>query len=583
MNQVLANGHSEGPPAMTGRLSRPLSRPVGVNGAILLLCLLLSIPILTILFSIGAGSEGVWEHLYSTVLGDYVLHSLGLMLGVGLAVLLIGIGPAWLVTMTRFPGSRVLEWALVLPLSMPAYIIAYTYTGMLDIGGPLQGWIRETFSLRYGDYWFPQVRSLGGAITMLSLVLYPYVYMLSRMAFLEQSVCALEVSRTLGAGPWRSFSRVAVPLARPAIIAGLSLVLMETLADYGTVQYFGVSVFTTGIFRTWFGLGSATAAAQLAAVLMIFILMLVLAEHWSRNKARYHHTSNRYRRLPQIELRGWKRTAAIVYCVLPVLLGFVIPFVQLSLWTLQTWDLIDRADFFTLFSNSLQLAAITAILALLMGLFIIYSKRLRPTLLLRGSVRVLGLGYAIPGTVIAVGVLIPFAWFDNTLDTWMRGQFNVSTGLLISGTLVAVIFAYLVRFLPVALNTLDAGLGKIRPTMDDAGRSMGLKPWQILRRIHMPIMRGSLLTASLLVFVDVLKELPATLILRPFNFNTLAIRTYELANQERLAEAACSALMIVLAGIIPVIILSQSISRSRPGQWRPGPELAHSSGTAAHV
>lgn len=533
--------------------------------AILLLCILLSIPILTILFSIGSASDGVWEHLYSTVLGDYVLHSLGLMVGVGLAVLVIGIGPAWLVTMTRFPGSRMLEWALVLPLSIPAYIIAYTYTGMLDIGGPVQSWIRETFSIRYGDYWFPQVRSLGGAITMLSLVLYPYVYLLSRMAFLEQSVCVLEVSRTLGASPWRAFTRVAVPLARPAIIAGLSLVLMETLADYGTVQYFGVSAFTTGIFRTWFGLGSPTAAAQLAAVLMIFILVLVLAEHWSRNKARYHHTSNRYTRLPQIELRGWKRAAAMVYCILPVLLGFVIPFIQLALWALETWHLIDRDGFITLFTNSLKLASITALLALLLGLFITYSKRMRPTLMLRSTVRILGLGYAIPGTVIAVGVLIPFAWFDNTVDAWMREHFEISTGLLISGTLVAVVFAYLVRFLPVALNTLDAGLGKIRPTMDDAGRSMGLRPWQILRRVHVPIMRGSLLTASLLVFVDVLKELPATIILRPFNFNTLAIRTYELANQERLAEAACSALMIVLAGIIPVIILSQTISRSRPG------------------
>ena len=532
---------------------------------ILLLCLLLSVPVLTILTSITSSSDGVWQHLYDTVLGDYVTHSLTLLVGVGLAVLVLGIGPAWLVTMTRFPGSRILEWALVLPLAMPAYIIAYTYTGMLDIGGPLQVWIRETFDVRFGDYWFPNVRSLAGAVAMLSLVLYPYVYLLSRTAFLEQSVCVLEVSRTLGASPWQAFTRVAMPLARPAIIAGLSLVLMETLADYGTVQYFGVSAFTTGIFRTWFGLGSLTAAAQLAAVLLIFILFLVMTENWSRQKARYHHTSNKYSRLPQIPLTGWKRVAAMIYCFLPVLLGFLIPFIQLSLWAMDTWHLVDKDSFFTLFMNSLELASITAIIALLLGVFITYSKRLRPTLPLRSIVRVMGLGYAIPGTVIAVGVLIPFAWFDNTLDAWMREHFDIATGLLLSGTLIAVVFAYLVRFLPVALNTLDAGLGKIKPTMDDVGRSMGLNPLQILRRVHVPLLQGSLLTASLLVFVDVLKELPATLILRPFNFNTLAIRTYELANQERLAEASSSALMIVLAGIIPVIILSKSISRSRPG------------------
>jgi len=533
--------------------------------AIAALCLLLSIPVLTVFWSITNSSDGVWQHLVDTLLFDYVRDSALLMLGVGVSVLVLGVLPAWLVTMTKFPGSRILEWALVLPLAIPAYIIAYTYTGLLDVGGPMQVMIRDTFELRYGDYWFPQIRSLGGAIAMLSLVLYPYVYLLSRMAFLEQSICVLEVSRTLGASPTKAFFRVAVPLARPAIIAGLSLVLMETLADYGTVQYFGVSAFTTGIFRTWFGLGSSVAAAQLSALLLLFIMTLVLAEQWSRRQSRYHHTSNKYSRLPKIKLRGWKLTGALIYCVLPVLAGFLIPFVQLCLWTLETWDLVDRQGFIVLAYNSLRLAATAALIALFLGVLIVYSRRLRPDMFMRGAFRILGLGYAIPGTVIAVGVLIPFAWFDNTIDAWMRENFSISTGLMFSGTLIALVFAYIVRFLPVAMNTVDAGMGKIKPSMDDVGRSMGLGSFAILRRIHAPIMRGSLLTAALLVFVDVLKELPATLILRPFNFNTLAIRTYELANQERLAEAASSALMIVLAGIIPVIILSYTISRSRPG------------------
>jgi iron(III) transport system permease protein len=533
--------------------------------AIVVLCVLLSVPVLTIFSAIFDSSDGVWQHLVDTLLWSYIAQSLQLMLGVGVLVLLLGVAPAWLVTMTRFSGSRWLEWALVLPLAMPAYIIAYTYTGMLDVAGPVQAFIRDTFDLRFGDYWFPQIRSTGGAITMLSLVLYPYIYLLSRMAFLEQSVCVLEVSRTLGASPWQAFSRVAVPLARPAIMAGLALVLMETLADYGTVQYFGISSFTAGIFRTWFGMGSATAAAQLSAVLMLFILALVIAEQWSRNRARYHHTSTRYSQLPQLKLTGWKKAGALVYCLTPVLFGFIIPFLQLAWWAWDTRALVDFSAFSQLIINSLRLAFTAALIALILGMFITYTKRLQPGMPMRTATRILGLGYAVPGTVIAVGVLIPFAWFDNALDAWMRAQFGISTGLLMSGTLIAVVFAYIVRFLPVAMNTMDAGLGKIKPSMDDAGRSMGLGPFQILRRIHVPMLKGSLLTAALLVFVDVLKELPATLILRPFNFNTLAIRTYELANQERLTEAAASALMIVLAGIIPVIIISLSISASRPG------------------
>jgi iron(III) transport system permease protein len=533
--------------------------------AVIVLCLLLSVPVLTVFSSVFNSSDGVWQHLVDTLLWSYIFQSLQLMLGVGFMVLVLGVAPAWLVTMTRFPGSRWLEWALVLPLAMPAYIIAYTYTGMLDVAGPVQGFIRDTFDLRFGDYWFPQIRSTGGAITMLSLVLYPYVYLLSRMAFMEQSVCVLEVSRTLGSSPWYAFTRVAVPLARPAIIAGLALVLMETLADYGTVQYFGISTFTAGIFRTWFGMGSATAAAQLSAVLMLFILVLVIAEQWSRNRARYHHTSTRYSHLPRLRLKGWKMAAALLYCLLPVLLGFLIPVLQLAWWAWDTRAMVDFSAFSQLLFNSLRLAFTAALIALMLGMLITYAKRLQPGLPMRTATRVLGLGYAVPGTVIAVGVLIPFAWLDNSLDAWMRAQFGIATGLLMSGTLIAVVFAYIVRFLPVAMNTVEAGLGKIKPSMDDAGRSMGLGSWQILRRIHIPMLKGSLLTAALLVFVDVLKELPATLILRPFNFNTLAIRTYELANQERLTEAAASALMIVIAGIIPVIIISLSISASRPG------------------
>jgi len=532
---------------------------------LLLLCVLLSVPVFTIFGSVLVPGDGTWQHLYNTVLIDYISNSLLLMAGVGICVLVLGVGPAWLVTMTRFPGSTVLEWALLLPLAIPAYIIAYTYTGLLDVSGPVQGWLREFFGWHYGDYWFPQIRSLGGAIAMLSLVLYPYVYLLSRAAFIEQSVCVLEVSRSLGCGPNRVFLKVGLPLARPAIIAGLSLALMETLADYGTVQYFGVSTFTTGIFRTWFGLGSGTAAAQLAALLMAFTLILLILESWSRKQARYHHTSTKYSRLPQLRLVGWKKVAASGFCLLPVLFGFIVPALQLSKWAMQTWSGVVDREFLRLVINSIQLAVIASVLAVTLAVFINYARRMRPNFFTHSAVRILSAGYAIPGTVIAIGVLIPFAWVDNSIDAWSRQYFSFGTGLLLSGTLFALVYAYMVRFLAVSLNTVQAGMVKIKPSMEEAGRSMGYRPGQVLRKVHMPIMKGSILTAGLLVFVDVLKELPATLILRPFNFNTLAIRTYELANEERLAEAASPALMIVLAGIIPVILLSRTLSRSRPG------------------
>jgi len=448
-------------------------------------------------------------------------------------------------------------------MAIPAYIIAYTYTGLLDFAGPVQGALRAAFDWGYGDYWFPNIRSLPGAIVMLSLVLYPYVYLLARAAFLEQSVCVLEVSRTLGASPMHTFLRVALPMARPAIIAGLLLALMETLADYGTVQYFGISTFTTGIFRTWFGLGDAAAAAQLAALLMGFVFVLILLERWSRREARYYDTGRRERSLPRHRLESWRMAVGLAVCLVPLTLGFLLPAGQLLVWASRTADKMLDAEFLRVVIHSLALAGSASIVTLAVGLYMAYGKRLHGGTLVNAAVRVAGLGYAIPGTVIAVGVMIPFAWLDNSVDAWMRAHFDFSTGLLLSGTLVALLFAYMVRFLAAALQTVEAGLVKIRPSMDNAARSLGLGPWQVLKTVHAPMLRGSLVTAMLLVFVDVLKELPATLVLRPFNFNTLAVRTYELAADERLADAASASLTIVLAGIIPVILLSRSLSRGR--------------------
>lgn len=541
-------------------------KPLLWRAVLLGMALLTALPILAVFAYVFVPAPEVWQHLRDTVLSDYLLNTLWLVLGVGFGVLLLGLPAAWLNSMCRFPGQRLFEWALLLPLAMPAYIIAYTYTGMLDFSGPVQNLLREATGWGYGDYYFPNVRSLGGAVTMLSLVLFPYVYLLARAAFLEQSICVLEVSRTLGSSQWQSFFRVALPLARPAIITGLSLALMETLADFGTVQYFGVSTFTTGIFRTWFGLGDHAAASQLAALLMGFVFVLILLERWSRHKARYHHTSSKYSRLPRYQLRGGMAVVAVLVCALPLLLGFVIPVGQLLYWSITVAkDGLD-SEFVNLVWHSLMLATLAAVFALLLALILGYGKRLRNDPLVNLASRIAAMGYAIPGTVIAIGVLIPFAWADTQLNHLSKLWLGNNVGLLLSGTLFTLLFAYNVRFLAVSLQTVEAGLGKIKPTVDNAGRSLGLTALGVLHKLHLPLMKGTLLTAILLVFVDVLKELPATLILRPFNFNTLAVRAYELASDERLADAGLPSLMIVAAGIIPVILLSRSIGKSRAGE-----------------
>ncbi len=527
--------------------------------------LLLALPVLAVLVTALQPAGAVWRHLADTVLADYVRDSVLLMLGVGAGTLLIGVPTAWLVSIHEFPGRRAFEWALLLPMAIPAYIIAYTYTGLLDYAGPVQSALRGIFGWNQREYWFPEIRSLPGAVLMLALVLYPYVYLLARTAFLDPSAAVLEVSRTLGAGPWRRFFAVSLPMARPALIAGVSLVQMEALADYGTVQYFGVGTLTTAIFRVWFGMGDSTAAAQLAVLALLFVFALLVFERLSRRLARFHHTGNRqYRcqRQPLVGRIGWLAAGA---CLLPLLFGFLIPAGQLVAWAARTAPRVIDERFWQLLANSLLLASGAAVLILLLALLLGYGQRLRPRPLVRAAVRGAGLGYAVPGTVIAIGVLLPFAALDRGVDGWARQWFGVSTGLLLSGTLFAVLSAYCTRFLPVALHGVEAGLTRIRPSMDDAARALGSTPRGVLWRIHIPMLRGSLLTALLLVFVDVLKELPATLILRPFNFNTLAVRTYELASDERLADSASFALAIVLAGIGPVVLLSHAIGRSRPG------------------
>ncbi len=526
---------------------------------------LFSIPALGVVISLLQPSGDTWRHLSATVLPGYVWNTAMLALGIGLGAPVIGTGCAWLVTLCRFPGRRLFEWALILPLAVPAYVMAYTYTDFFQVAGPVQSQLRDLTGWTPRDYWFPEIQSLGGAVMMMMFVLYPYVYVLARSAFLEQSVCALEVSRTLGCSPWRSFARVALPLARPAIVAGTALAVMEALADYGTVSFFGVPTFTTGIVHAWISLGDRAAAGQLSSALLGFVLLVLLLERVSRGRARYHHTSGRYQRLPGYRLRGFRAAGAVLFCAVPLVLGFLLPAAILLRMTFEVGLEQFGGRFFQFALNSFTLAAVTALIAVAIAVIMAYAQRLQPSRWTAAATRTAALGYAIPGTVIAVSVLIPFARLDNWLDTWMRATFDVSTGLLLTGSIAALVFAYLVRFLAVSINAVEASLAKIRPAMEDAARSLGQGPGGTLRHVHAPLMRGSLLSAGLLVFVEVMKELPATLVMRPFNFDTLAVQAYNLASDERLTEASGASLAIVLVGILPLITLSRAIARSRPG------------------
>ena len=537
----------------------------GRQASLIIAALLIGVPLFVVLgVTLGdslSGDHATLSHLWQTVIPEYISHSLLLMFGVATGVISIGVTTAWLTTSCRFPGQQLLSWALLLPLAMPAYITAYTYTGMLDFAGPVQSLIRDLSGWGYGDYWFPQIRSLGGAILMLSLVLYPYVYLISRAAFLQQSATTLEAGRSLGLTPWQCFFRLALPLARPAIVTGATLALMETLADYGTVQYFGVTTFTTGIFRTWYGLGDLNGAIQLAGMLLLAVIALILIERWSRRQARYDQA--RQRPAEAFQLRGGKAWLAALICWLPLTLGFVLPALQLAAWSIERADIWTQASFWEITWNSFSLALIAALIVVSIALWLAYGRRQLPTPAVRISVQFAGLGYAIPGLVIAVGLLLPLTQVDHVLIAASEQWFGYNPGLLLTGTLFSLLFAYTVRFLSVSLQTIQAGLSEIRPSMDEAAQIQGYRPLQILRRIHIPLLRPSVFTALILVGVDVLKELPATLVLRPFDFNTLAVRAYEMAGDERLADAGPPALMMVLVGLIPVILLSRAMVKSQ--------------------
>ncbi len=526
-----------------------------------------ALPICSVIWTAVTPTFDIWRHLASTVLPAYVWNSFLLALGVAIGTAAIGVATAWLVTMCRFPGSRAFAWLLLLPLAMPAYVVAYVYTDLLEYAGVVQGFLRALFGWASArDYWFPEIRSLGGAVALFSLVLYPYVYLVSRAAFIEQNICVLEASRALGCTPWQAFWRVALPLARPAVAIGVILALMETLNDLGAVEFFALRTFTVGIFDVWMNMGNAAGAAQLALVLLVVIAGLIWAERAARRQRRFHHTSGRYRRLAPRPLTGWAAAAAFLACGLPVLLGFLLPSAVLARHAFTDWHPERLPNFLLLAEHSLMLAGIAALAASLFGLVLAYGARAGAPPLAQGAVRFVSLGYAVPGAVLALGVMLPLASLDRGIDAFARAEFGVSTGLIFSGTLFAVSAALTVRFLALAYGAIDAGLAKVTPNIDSAARTLGHGPAARLARVHLPIMRGSVLSGALLVFVDSMKELPMTLILRPFNYETLATNVYQYASDEMLAECALPALAIVAAGVLPVLLLTRIIGQSRAGE-----------------
>jgi len=555
--------------------------PNGWRMGIWCVAVLAAAPLIAVVWIALQPGDDVWQHLVSTVLPRYAYTTALLALGVGLGTLVLGTSTAWLVTMCRFPGRRLLSWALLLPLAMPAYLAAYAYTELLEYAGPVQMALRAAFGWSHPrDYWFPEVRSLGGAVVFMTLVLYPYVYLLSRAAFLEQSTSVLEVGRSLGRGPWGAFFTVALPMARPTIVVGVLLAVMETLNDFGTVDFFAVPTFTVGIFRVWFGMNNAPGAAQLAGLLLAVVLVLIGLERLARRSRRFAAAQGRGKPLPGYSLARGRGLLVMSACAVPVVLGFVVPATLLGMGSLQAalagggagtdgsgnsggWPGLAGLVF-----NSLSVSALAAAVAVTVGLFLAYGLRVAGRPVERLASRVASVGYAVPGTILAIGVIVPAAWLDNALDGWLRYHFGVSSGLLLSGTLAAVTFAYVARFLALSFGTLEAGLGKITPSMDHAARSLGASPGATLWRVHAPLLRGSVLTAALLVFVDGMKELPMTLILRPFNFDTLATHVYEYASYEQFAQATPAALAIVLVGLLPVIGLSRTIAGAR----KPRPE-----------
>lgn len=553
---------------MTQQNTRILKRPYGFRldlwsiGALLVAGIVLT-PMLAVLWIAFHPTENIWPHLMATVLPRYFATTLRLMLGVGVLTAAMGTGAAWLVVMFRFPGSRIMDYALLFPLAIPAYVGAYALVDFLDYAGPLQIALRSTFGWASArDYWFPEIHSEPTAIVVLSAALYPYVYLLTRSALREQSGASYEVARSLGLGPFGLFWRLGLPLIRPAIAAGVALAMMETVADFGTVATFGVQTLTTGVFSTWLNGGNAGGAAQIAGVVLALVLVLLSVEYISRRNARFHRQSRASRPVTPTQLRGAKALAALGLCLIPFAMGFLLPVAVMMGHAIAKPQVWLAPGLGAAALNTAVVGGIAAILTVGAALFLVYGVRLAGRRLARLVLPVTTLGYAAPGAVLAVGLLVPLAALDHRLADGILAVTGYDPGLLLTGTAAAIVLAYIVRFFGVAQGAVDTAFGRISPSLPMAARSLGRGATGTLRDVYLPLMRGSIASALLVVFVDCVKELPATLLLRPFNFNTLSTRVYELASLERIGEAAPAALVVVVMGLAAVALLARATKNS---------------------
>ena len=523
---------------------------------LLLLVIALMLPVLSVAASwlqFDAAASAILREMAQTVLPDYALTSLLLCLSVAIGVAVVGMATASAVTLFEFPGRRIFEWALLLPLAMPAYVVAYAYTDFLQYAGPLQTGLRDTFGLQ--GRLLPEVRSLGGAVLVFTVALYPYVYLLARAALSERAVHLMEAARLLGAPLSRRIREVALPLARPAVAAGVALALMETLADYGVASYFGIQTFTAGIYKAWLAMDNRIAAAQLATLLLLVVAVLLKIEHGAQKRMRFvgnrGGASNALDAGPT-QLKGRRAVAAWLVCAVPIALGFVLPVLFMLRPLVQGWGTLPWSQFGGWARSSIWLAGLSAALATLLALALAFAVRSLPNRITRGAVQLTSLGYAVPGAVIVVGLLIPVGWLQTTFP-------NLQAGYWVTATVMGIVWAYLVRFSAVALQSLQSGYTRVPASLDDSARMLGVTRLGLLRRVHWPLLKRSVAVAALLVFVDVMKELPATLVLRPFNSDTLAVVAYQLARDERLGEAALPALALVLVGLLPVALLSRTL------------------------
>ncbi|WP_404944074.1 ABC transporter permease [Rhizobium rhizogenes] len=538
------------------------SRVSPLTIAAMLLSALVAMPLIAIFVIALTGGINGWQHLIVNVLPRSGAQTLLLLVMTGAFTTITGVTTAWLVTMFDFPFRRLLSFALVLPLAIPSYLAAYAFGEFLDFAGPVQSGLRALFGYQtIRDYWFPDIRSLGGAVLVLGSVLYPYIYLSTRAAFGLQGRFAADAARTLGVGPLRLFLSVQLPMARPAIIIGLALVMMETLNDIGAVEYLGVHTLTFTIYETWLNRGNLAGATQIAACLVLIVGALIVIERRARRRQRFAagKATAMHQRSARVELspaRGWLAT---LVCALPFLSGFAIPVLVLGSYALKRLNGLADPKLLKALLHSLEVSLPVAVITLFGGFLLAYAQRERPSWPTRFAVRVGSLGYGIPGTVLAIGVLLPLAGLDNAVDGIMRSHLGISTGLLLSGTAFAIIYAHSVRFMTLAEGTVDAGFQKLSPHLDMASRTLGRTRLQTLVGVLLPNIRPAAITASLLVFIESLKELPATIMLRPFNFNTLSTMVYESASRSRVQDAALPALVIIAAGLVPVILVSHSL------------------------